>query len=102
MASFRIVCTDQEPEYQPTTHAHIVGVGTGTDPAKADRRWTLKEVLDAIDRGDVFYTQGVTSGAVALVQKFVCAYCTKTHIRSTPDAVPDNNLDNLRRCRWQS
>ncbi len=101
MSRFRIVCTDQEPFNWPTTHAHIVAVGTGTDPDKADQRWTLNEVLSAMDRSDTFYTQGVKSGKVARVEKFVCAHCTRTHIRSSPDAVTDNNLDNLRRCRWQ-
>src|SRR6266536_364584 len=36
MADYRIVCTEQQPVYQPTTHAHIVGVGTGSNPDKAD------------------------------------------------------------------
>ena len=102
MARYRIVCTDQEPYYQPTTHAHIVAVGTGTDPSKADQRWTLQEVLDAMDRGDSFYTVGVRSGKVALVEKYNCTSCWRTHIRSSPDAVTDNNLDNLRRCSWKS
>jgi hypothetical protein len=102
VAQHRIVCTDQEPIYQPTTHAHIVAVGTGTDPNKADQRLTLQQVLDAMDRGDVFYTVGVTSGKVARVEKYTCTRCWRTHIRSTPDAVTDNNLDNLRRCSWQS
>ena len=102
MADYRIVCTDQEPFYQPTTHAHIVAVGTGTDPNKADQRWTLDEVLNAMDRGDRFYTVGVGSGKVALVEKYTCTSCWRTHIRSSPDAVTDNNLDSLRRCSWKS
>jgi hypothetical protein len=102
MARYRIVCTDQEPLYQPTTHAHIVAVGTGTDPNKANTRWTLQEVVAAMDRGDGFYTVGVNSGKVALVEKYTCTLCWRTHIRSSPDAVMDNNLDSLRRCNWQS
>src|SRR5260221_14252477 len=99
MSRYRIVCTEREPVTEPTTHAHIVAVGTGTDTDKADKRWTLNEVLTAIDRGDVFYTEGVTSGKIALVEKYVCSLCQRTWIRSTPDAVKDNNLDSLRRCR---
>ncbi len=98
----RIVCTTQEPTGYPTTHAHIVAVGTGVDASRATEQWTLDQVLAAMDRGDVFYTQGVTSGKAAAVQKFHCARCTRTHIRSTPDAVYDNNLDSLRVCAWQS
>lgn len=100
MANYRIVCTNQEPVNQPTTHAHIVAVGTGTDPNRADTRWSLQEVLTAMDRGDTFYTQGVSSGKIASVEKYVCGLCRRTYIRSTPDAVYDNNLDSLRRCNW--
>lgn len=99
MADYRIVCTVQEPADQPPTHAHIVAVGTGTDPAQAAKRWTLDEVLTAMDRGDRFYTQGERTGRVALVEKYVCARCRRTYIRSNPDAVADNNLDGLRPCR---
>ena len=99
---YRIVCTNQEPVNYPTTHAHIVAVGTGTDPNKADTRWSLAEVLAAMDRGDVFYTQGEQSAKIALVEKYQCSRCNRIYIRSTPDAVHDNNLDNLRRCNWNS
>jgi len=100
VAQHRIVCTDQEPYHQPTTHAHIVAGGTGTNPNRAEQRWTLQQVLDAMDRGEVFFTVGVHSGKVALVEKFTCGRCWRTHIRSAPDAVVDNNLDSLRRCNW--
>lgn len=101
MAEYRIVCTNQEPVYQPNTHAHIVTVGTGTDPYKASHRWSLQEVIDAIDSGDRFYTQGVNSGTVAEVLKTVCIVCDHRYIlRSAPDAVTDNNLDSLRTCNW--
>lgn len=102
MAYYRIVCTEQEPADQPTTHAHIVAVGIGTDPDQADQRWTLDQVLAAMDRGDAFYTQGKNSGKIAWVEKYVCTRCGRTYIRSTPDAVADNNLDYLRRCSWKS
>jgi hypothetical protein len=102
MSKHRIVCTEQEPVYAPTTHAHIVAVGTGTNPAKADARWTLAQVIEAIDRGEVFYTVGPTSGKVALVVVVGCRHCGRRIIRSAPDAVKDNNLDSLRRCQWAS
>jgi hypothetical protein len=57
-------------------------------------------VLKAIDAGDLFYTIGLTSGKVAQIEKIVCPSCRRVYvIRSTPDAVKDNNLDSLRRCR---
>ncbi|HKO97080.1 MAG TPA: DUF3892 domain-containing protein [Pyrinomonadaceae bacterium] len=100
MERYRIVCTEQEPVTEPTTHAHIVRVGTGTDTEKADKRWSLNEVLAAIDKGDSFYTQGKETGKVAEVEKYICAKCRRTWVRSTPDSVKDNNLDSLRRCNW--
>jgi hypothetical protein len=99
MSTYRIVCTEQVPVTEPTTHAHIVAVGTGSEPEKADKRWTLSEVLAAMDKGDVFQTQGEQSGKIARVEKYVCSLCKKTWIRSTADSVKDNNLDSLRRCR---
>ena len=102
MASYRIVCTEQEPVNEPTTHAHIVAVGTGDDPDRATTRWTLDDVLRAIDAGTTFYTKGKYSGKVALVLKVMCTVCYRYIIRSSPDAVQDNNLDSLRRCSWSS
>ena len=102
MSYYRIVCTEQEPLYLPTTHAHIVAVGSGDDLDHATKRWTLDEVLSSMDRGDVFYTRSKSTGAVALIEKYVCDRCRRTYIRSRPDAVTDNNLDSLRRCSWKT
>ncbi|MCB0165003.1 MAG: DUF3892 domain-containing protein [Anaerolineae bacterium] len=101
MSSYRIVCTEQKPTTHPNNHAHIVAVGTGVDASKATQRRTLEEVLTSLDQGHTFYTKGEQSGKIAQVQKYVCSQCKKTHIRSTSDAVSDNNLDNLRRCAWK-
>ncbi len=89
MARYRIVCTEQEPVYRPTKHAHIIAVGTGTDSKQANKGWTVDQVWAAIDRGDTFYTKGETSGKVAEVEKFTC--CGRKTLRSAPDAVKDNN-----------
>lgn len=102
MTNYRIVCTTQEPANHPTTNAHIVAVGVGEDPNKADQKFTLDEVLRLMDLGHTFYTQGTQSGRVARVEKYTCAYCRRVYIRSTPDSVTDNNLDSLRVCNWQS
>lgn len=99
MAQYRIICTNQEPVSQPNDRAHIVGVGTGPTSVQYTKYWSLQEVLSAMDRGDTFYTHGESSGKSAWVTKYVCPNCTRTHIRSAPDAVTDNNLDNLTACR---
>ena len=98
MATYRIVCTDEGPSGHSNPQAHIVAVGVGDDPNRAQRTWTLDEVSRAIDRGDVFYTKGVTTGKVALVGTYTCASCRRVCIRSAADKVADNNLDGLRRC----
>jgi len=101
MAQHRIVCTVQEPVGHPHTDAHIVSVGTGNDPTKADLKWSLDGVLQAMDQGHIFFTKGERSGKTTLVEKYVCAYCQRTYIRSGPDRVEDNNLDSLYRCNWE-
>jgi hypothetical protein len=98
MARYRIVCTTQLPAQLPNDRAHIVAVGTGTVASSHDKYWLLNEVLAAMDRGDEFYTLGEVSGKEASVEKYVCPFCTLTHIKSSSDAVEDNNLDSLRRC----
>lgn len=104
MADLRIVCTNQVPVTRPTKHAHIVAVGVDTDNDNfADEKHALATVVTAIDSGkDRYYTYGLTSKEVALVETVDCpAHCGETIIRSTPDAVSDNNLDSLRRCDWK-
>ncbi len=98
MAQHRIVCTDQEPVSQPTSHAHIVAVGIGDDPSRNLRKLTLAQVIAAMNAGDEFLTYGEESRKWARVHKVACTHCGRTIIRSGPDAVSDNNLDNLRRC----
>ena len=99
MSTYRIVCTDQIPFQNHPTRAKIVSVGTGSDASKAETKWTVAEVIAAIDQGHSFYTKGPQSGKIAYVEKYWCASCSEWHIRSKADAVVDNNLDSLRRCR---
>ena len=98
----RIVCTEQQPAGAPPPHAHIVAVGIGSEPGRATERMTLAEVISALDKGTVFYTQGDRSGKIALVHKAWCPQCRHSIIKSAPDAVTDNNLDSLRFCAWKA
>lgn len=100
MTTYRIVCTNQQPANNPPQHAHIVAVGVGEDPKQATSRFSLAEVIQKIDAGDRFYTKGEQSGKVANVDKYLCNSCRQYHIRSSADAVLDNNLDRLRTCQW--
>ena len=101
MADYRVVCSEQVPAAAHSRNAKIVAVGTGSDPDRASQRWTVAEVVNAMQRGDRFYTQGKASGRVAWVEKYWCPACGGWHIRSTRDAVVDNNLDSLRACSWR-
>lgn len=101
MPSHRIVCTTQYPPDQSHDHAHIVEVGVDTDSdGVANIRYTLSEVLSLMDKRDTFYTIGERTGRYITVEEFRC--CGRRYIRTKPDDVRDNNLDNLRRCRWAS
>ncbi len=98
MAQYRIICTIQQPFYQPHSHAHIVKAGTGADSGYS-KLWTVADIYNAMDRGDTFYTQGKSSGKFASVHKYQCTACNFLTIRSAADAVYDNNLDNLPTCQ---
>lgn len=103
MTDLRIVCTDQQPFYQPTQHAHIVNVGVDTNSdGYADEKHSLAAVVNNIlSRSHRYYTYGVASGKTAFVEVIDCpSHCGEKVIRSAPDAVRDNNLDSLRRCSW--
>jgi len=99
--NYQIVCTEQEPATNPPQHAHIVADGVGTDPNAANQRFTLSQVISMIDSGDRFFTHGVNTGKSAWVEKYYCSSCRANHIRSSPDATTDNNLDSLRYCHWK-
>lgn len=103
MADYKIVCTDQEPIYQPTTHAHIVAVGIDTNSdGNADERHLKTRVIENIkNRIHRYYTIGPRTRKVAFVEVVYCALCRYEIIRSKPDATIDNNLDSIRRCIWR-
>jgi hypothetical protein len=94
----KIVCTEQSNPPAPG-HGHITAVGIGSDPTKASHRETVTQVRANLSNGVVYYTVSPSTGKVALVHTFDCRCGVKT-IRSAPDAVRDNNLDNLRLCHF--
>ncbi len=95
MASYRILCVDTEH-----AHRHITGVGTGKKADQRTRTWTVKEVRQALEAGDRFYTISPTTGKEADVRADNCNIdgCLIDTIRSKADAVTDNNLDNMPSC----
>jgi hypothetical protein len=99
MATYRVICTIQEPASQPPQHAHIVAVGVGASTDHYDQRFTLPQVIQMMTNGDRFFTYGPRSGKTAWVEKYFCPHCHQYHIKSTADAVEDNNLDSLPYCK---
>lgn len=97
MSEFQITCTEQVPSYNPSDHARIVAVGARNAYGQI-QRWTVDEVVTAIDRGHYFYTIGEYSGRKIYVEKYYCTSCGRYHIRTRPDDVRDNNLDSIARC----
>jgi hypothetical protein len=95
MSDYRIVCVNTEHP-----HRHILKVGTGTKADQYSRTWTVKEVRDALEAGDRFYTVSPSTGKEADVRADTCKEpnCTVKTIRSKADAVTDNNLDNIGAC----
>jgi len=87
VAAYRIVCVEKDE--------HIISVGTGTDPNAASKKWTLAEVRTAIKNGTRFYTKSLSTGIETDVE------LDGDWIRTDPDGVEDNNLDNLRACSWK-
>jgi hypothetical protein len=97
MAEYRIVCTRRVGASKGTMgHSHITHVGTGA--ANFSRLWTVAEVFDAMAKGTTFHTVGRKSGKTAQVLRQECQYCIEETLRSTADAVEDNNIDRLPTC----
>ena len=92
----RIVCVNTEHP-----HRHITQVGTGHNEWAWTRVWTVGEVRQALALGDRFYTVSPSTGKAAWVRADDCRVggCLVRTIRSAPDAIADNNLDNMAGCR---
>ncbi len=95
MADYRIVCRNTEHP-----HSHISDVGTGISPGQYLDIWTVTEVVEAMKAGDTFHTISPSTGLRAEVRAYLCEIdgCKELTLRSVPDAVADNNLDNLNTC----
>ncbi len=64
------------------TVAHSVVTAVSTRPdVGAERRWTTRAVLDAMNRAERFYTQA-PNGRRARVQRYTCPQCGHEHIRT--------------------
>lgn len=96
MSTYQIVCVNTEHP-----HRHITHVGLGTTQGGYHARLTVAEVRSLLRAGHRFITVSPSTGSTADVRPDDCKYagCTVETIRSTADAVTDNNLDNLATCQ---
>lgn len=93
----RIVCVETKH-----AHRHILAVGIGSNPDKATERKTVEEVRRNIADGEMFFTVGSHSGETAWVSPEDCNIgdCVVPTIRTHPDDAKDDNLDEMRACRF--
>jgi hypothetical protein len=97
MADYRIECVDR-PESAAEHRRHLTGIGT-VEPDGTKRHWDdIAFVRDAMANGDSFYTKSHTTEKTAPVERYDCP-CGAETIRSNPDHLADNNLDNMVACR---
>jgi hypothetical protein len=96
MATYQVVCVNTEHP-----HRHITHVGLGSSPQQYTSRLTVAQVRSMIREGHRFITYSPSTGKTAEVRPDDCKYagCTIKTIRTTADAIADNNLDNMRLCR---
>jgi len=89
----RIVSIETQ-RLRPTSHEVIFAVSTRDDAAADDQRWTVRTVLQAMDRAERFYSQA-PNGRRARVQRYACGDCHQEHIRTHISDVAIHNLTNL-------
>jgi hypothetical protein len=97
VAEYQIMCviksTNPRSSSPDASHDHITDVGFGNGVT-----WTVKEVLDAIQTKDTFFTVSPTTHTRAEVGEYTCNDCRLQTLRSHADGVWNNNLDNLPVC----
>jgi hypothetical protein len=94
VAEYYIVCVERR------NSPYITAVGTGSNPGRPDRFWSVEEVQRAIKIGHRFFTVSPSTGRKASVFPDE-VYSHGQHVqtlRSGTDAIQDNNLSNFRLC----
>ena len=98
MAAYRVVCVEWQTF--DDGHRHIVAIGTGNNPRKAEERWTMTEVLFSMRFGqDRFYTEDA-DGRSAEVDRAICD-CGARTLGSVAGAIGTETLSSLRPCRFR-
>jgi hypothetical protein len=64
---------------------------------RVDKRWTVAKVREQIKLGHRVYTRGLKTGIEAELELY-----GDDGITTSVDGIEDNNLDNLRACKFES
>ena len=96
MTDYRIECVDR-PDSPAEHRRHLTGIGTvASDGTK--KHWDdIASVREAMANGDRFHTKNHHSEKTASVERFDCE-CGAETIRSSPEDLANNNLDNMVAC----
>jgi hypothetical protein len=95
---YRITCTIKSQPVSPHFHGHVIRVGVGDDQVWR-QMLTVDQVYTMMRNQDRFYVVGMQSRKTAFVNPYRCDQCGINSLRSAPDAVQDNNIDNLPACQ---
>jgi Protein of unknown function (DUF3892) len=90
MSDYRIACVNKK--LSSSGDEHIVSVGISGEPDTI----TIRQAYRRMDARHHLYTMSPSTGAMVFVEKYRC--CDMDTLRSVPDGVHDNNLDNLDPC----
>jgi hypothetical protein len=96
MKAYEIDCATKSGNPCTEREQHITRVGAKRVGGTKHRDWSVADVRRKIKNGDRFFTMD-TRGRAADVERYTCG-CGRKTIRTRPDAVTTNNLDNLPAC----
>jgi hypothetical protein len=89
VGNYRIVCAELSWSDSPSGHGHVKAIRVG------QYLWSVASVRKWMaENGDRFYTVSPTTGKQADVVAYDCECGVRT-IRSDPDAVTDNDLEDI-------
>ena len=90
---YKVQCVTMAPPANPRDLPHPVALGTDDG-----NRWTIDEILTALDSGHEFFTRRAASKADGGVFAFDCRLCGARTVRSGPTE-DHNKLEKHPACR---
>ncbi|MCX6896128.1 MAG: hypothetical protein NTZ16_11640 [Verrucomicrobia bacterium] len=97
MPLYQIISATSQPCALAGRQTHVIGVSTAIVGGER-RRWSMTEIVKALNNCDVFYTVSHREKSVALVELTCCVHCQRIFLRSRANAAPDSRLEQLPPC----